>query len=300
MRREGTGRPEVLVTGSRGQLARALLAASRRSGAPSVLTVGRPRLDLTDPATVEDAMRTLRPAVVINAAAWTDVDGAEREPQAAFAVNRDGAADLARICARLDVPLVHISTDFVFDGTKGAPCTEADAPAPVNVYGESKLQGEQAVRATAPRSMVVRVSWLHGPTGENILTRLLRLTSGPPPGRIRVATDRIASPTWTPGLAENLLRIAATLPGRPEGDPAWDVWHLADAGGCSLYELARTAFSAPGMPEVEPALMRDFPSAARRPHDTRLDCERIQRHFGLTVREWTAPFDMTDCPPCMD
>ncbi len=290
-------KPEVLVIGARGQLARALQTASRKAGMPAVTTAGRPQLDLTDPETIEDTLRTLRPAIIINTAAWTDVDGAERKPRAAFAVNRDGAARLARVCARLDLPLMHISTDFVFDGMKGAPCTEADAPAPVNAYGESKLLGEHAVRTTAPRSMVVRVSWLHGPTGENILTRLLRLTSGPPPGRIRVATDRIASPTWTPGLAETLLRIAATLPDRPEGDPAWDIWHLADAGGCSLYELACTAFSASGMPEVEPALMRDFPSAARRPHDTRLDCRKIQRHFGLAVRKWTAPFDMTESPP---
>ncbi len=282
----------VLVAGAGGQLARALQVASRNleGGLPTVVALGRPGLDVTDGGTVEEALRAIRPDVVINAAAWTDVDGAEREPEIAFAINRDGAATLARICARLDVPLVHISTDFVFDGTKGAPCTEADAPAPVNVYGESKLLGEQAVRATAPRSMVVRVSWLHGPTGENILTRLLRLASGPPPGRIRVATDRIASPTWTPGLAENLLRIAATMPGRPEGDPAWDVWHLADAGGCSLYELARTAFSAPGMPEVEPALMRDFPSTARRPHDTRLDCRRIHQHFPLSLSYWRKAF----------
>ena len=284
--------PVVLVAGAGGQLARALQVASRNSegGLPTVVALGRPGLDVTDGGTVEEALRAIRPDVVINAAAWTDVDGAEREPETAFAINRDGAATLARICARLDVPLVYISTDFVFDGTKGAPCTEADAPAPVNVYGESKLLGEQAVRATASRSMVVRVSWLHGPTGENILTRLLRLASGPPPGRIRVATDRIASPTWTPGLAENLLRIAATLPGRPEGDPAWDVWHLADAGGCSLYELARTAFSAPGMPEVEPALMRDFPSAARRPHDTRLNCRRISQYFPLSLSYWRKAF----------
>ena len=296
--RDEDGRPEVLVIGARGQLARALQAASRRPGLPSVKAAGRPRLDLTAPETVEDMLRAHRPGVVINAAAWTDVEGAERNPETALAINRDGAATLARICARLDVPLIHISTDFVFDGTKGAPYTESDTPAPVNAYGESKLLGERAVRGIAARSMVIRVSWLHGPTGENILTRLFRLASGPPPGRIRVATDRISSPTWTPGLAEDLLRIASTLPGRPASDPAWDTWHLADAGGCSLFELARAAFSAPDMPDVEPALMRDFPGMARRPHDTRLECERIRRFFTLPLREWQAAFAKPTPPSC--
>jgi len=298
MRHEET--PDVLVIGARGQLARALQAASGAPESLSVRAIGRPDINLVEPETVAEALRVFRPAVVINAAAWTDVDGAEREPEAALAVNRDGAATLARACARLDVPLVHISTDFVFDGTKGAPYMETDTPAPVNLYGESKLLGERAVRTIMPRSMVVRVSWLHGPDGEGILGRLRRLASGPPPGRIRVATDRIASPTWTPRLAENLLRIAATLPGRPEGDAAWDIWHLADAGGCSLYELARAAFSAPDMPDVEPALMRDFPSAATRPHDTRLECGKIRRQFGLTITEWTAPFETGALRPPTD
>jgi dTDP-4-dehydrorhamnose reductase len=167
-------RSVILVAGCRGQLARALRELAERRNVPLV-ALGRPKLDIEDSGSIATAVRELQPRLIVNAAAYTAVDRAESEPERAFAVNRDGAARLAAAAARIGVPYILVSTDYVFDGRKPQPYREDDTPSPLNVYGHSKLEGERAVRESAPLALVLRTSWLYSGSGRNFLTTMLQL-----------------------------------------------------------------------------------------------------------------------------
>lgn len=275
----------VLVIG-RGQLAQALL----RSGARfSLAALGRPELDFDRPETIEPALARYAPFAIVNAAAYTGVDAAESDPARASRANRDGPATLTRFCAARAIPFVHVSTDYVFDGTKGAPYVETDAPAPLNVYGASKLAGEQAVLDADPRAVVLRTAWLISPRGRNFVRTILaeRLRPGP----LRVVADQRGSPTAAGDLAAVILRILERIAGTEWQREYGGLFHAAGAGDASWFELAQAVAEAAGrrgiaFPPIVPIATRDHPSAARRPADSRLDCGRLARVFGLSFPDW--------------
>jgi dTDP-4-dehydrorhamnose reductase len=292
----------VLVIGDRaGQLASALVAAT---AGPPVLLLGRPELDFDQPATILPALRAAAPALVVNAAAYTAVDRAETEAEAAFRANRDGPAALAAYCGGAGIPLIHVSTDYVFDGLKGAPYVESDPTNPTGVYGASKLAGEQAVLAACPRAIILRTSWVYAATGHNFV--LTMLTLGASRDRLRVVGDQIGCPTAAPDLADVILRIAARI-----GERGWEpryagLFHAAGTGWTSWHGLATAVFEAAARhggtaPVVEAIATADWPTPVRRPPDSRLDCTRLAETFGLRLPPWqqslSTLIDTTLYPP---
>ncbi|MGH7044207.1 MAG: dTDP-4-dehydrorhamnose reductase [Acetobacteraceae bacterium] len=275
----------VLVTGGSGQLAQALGAA-----APDLVRViGRPEFDFDRPETVGRVFDAAVPDLVVNAAAYTAVDAAETDAAAAFRANRDGPAALAALCRTAGVPLIHVSTDYVFDGTKGAPYMESDPVSPQGVYGASKLAGEVAVLESGARAIVVRTSWLYAHTGRNFVRTMLgaaRKTRS-----LRVVADQKGCPTTAADLAAALLAIAARLAAEGWQDRFGGVVHAAGTGWTNWHGLAVAAFEeaarygAP-VPEVAAIRTEDWPTPARRPADSRLDCARLAAVFGVALPPW--------------
>jgi dTDP-4-dehydrorhamnose reductase len=280
----------ILVVGSSGQVAQSLVAAGRVAGA-DVVALGRPELDLAHTASLQAVMGRVRPAVIINAAAYTTVDRAESEPDAAHAINAAGAGRLAEHCARAGVPLVHLSTDYVFDGHKVGAYTEADAVAPINAYGRSKLVGEVLVAAKCPQHIVVRTSWVFSRHGTNFVRTMLRLAESR--REVRVVDDQVGCPTYAPHLAEVVLALAHRLAGRASTTPdsIWGIYHAAGHGETTWCGFAHEIFRCSargGGPKaaVRPVRSQDFPTVAARPRNSRLDCSKLARVFGLALPDW--------------
>ena len=273
----------ILVTGGAGQLASALAAASA-----SVRLVGRPVFDFDAPHTIARVFHDAKPALVVNAAAYTGVDAAETDVDAAYRANRDGPAQLAALCAAAGVPLIHVSTDYVFDGTKGAPYTEADPVSPSGVYGASKLAGEQAVLASGAKAIILRTSWVHAHTGKNFVRTMLAV--GKTRDRLTVVADQRGCPTSAADLADAILAIAARVMNGWE-DRFGGVFHAAGTGDTTWHGLALAVFedaAAQGLsiPRVDPIATADWPTPARRPADSRLDCTRLAETFGVRLPHW--------------
>jgi dTDP-4-dehydrorhamnose reductase len=278
----------VAVTGRAGQVARSLLERGALAG-HDVLTVGRPEMDLSqDPKTIIAAIEGARPDVIVSAAAYTAVDKAESEPGLAFAINERGAGAVARAARLLDVPLVHLSTDYVFDGAKDSPYGEEDSTAPAGVYGASKLAGERAVFAEQVDSAILRTAWVYSPFGANFVKTMLRLASGR--DEIAVVADQHGNPTSALDIADGVLAVAANL--LRNGDSALrGVFHMTAEGDASWAELAETVFAEStrkGGPfaRVKHIATVDYPTAARRPKSSRLDCGKLARTHGVRLPEW--------------
>jgi dTDP-4-dehydrorhamnose reductase len=278
----------LLIAGWQGQVARALVELAPAAPEVESFAVGRPGLDLCNASTITRAMTDFRPDVIINSAAYTAVDKAESEAAAAFALNRDGARMLAEAAAKRGAAIIHISTDYVFDGSKPAPYVEDDPTAPINVYGRSKLEGEQAVAQANARHVIARTSWVHSPTGANFVKTMLRLARER--GKLRVVDDQAGNPTYAPHLARALLQIArAVLDGEP--GQRWGIYHLAGAGAVSWCGFAREIFrvsAAMNGPsaEVVPITTVEYPTPAKRPANSRLDCSKAGSAFGVALPDW--------------
>ena len=281
--------PRVLVTGRRGQLGTELL---RRGHGEDLTLAGfdRGALDITRPDDVDAAVDASD--AVINAAAYTAVDRAEDEPQLAHAVNEDGPRNLARACARRGIPLIHVSTDYVFDGAKAEPWREDDPVAPLGVYGASKAAGERAVRQACPHHVIVRTSWIYAAHGQNFVRTMLRL--GAERDELRVVDDQIGAPTAAADLADALLAIVrALLGGRQE---AFGTFHYAAAGATSWFGLADAVFERAAArrgrrPRLTPIATKDYPTPARRPANSILDCTKIAAAYNPPRRPWQAGLD---------
>ncbi|MFO1171427.1 MAG: dTDP-4-dehydrorhamnose reductase [Hyphomicrobiaceae bacterium] len=276
----------LLITGWQGQVAQALGEAAARRSDVEALAIGRPALDLVKLPTILRTLSDARPDVVINTAAYTAVDKAETDVEAAFALNRDGAARLAEAAAQRGVPLIHLSTDYVFDGFKASPYIETDPTGPRSVYGRSKREGELAVIAANPRHLIVRTAWVHSPFGQNFVRTMLRLAGERPV--VRVVQDQVGSPTSAEHLAVILLELAARL---AAGEDRYGILHAAGRGEASWAEMAREVFSqsaAAGGPraEVEPIGSASYPTKAERPRNSRLDTGRLETAFGLMLPDW--------------
>lgn len=277
----------VLVIGRSGQVARAL---ARRAAAQGVVleTLGRPDFDLAAPDSAESLIAARRPDVVINPAAYTAVDAAETDAEAAHAINATGAGVIAAAAARIGTPVIHVSTDYVFAGVKPESYVETDPVGPTGVYGRTKLEGERLVMAANPRATIVRTAWVYDAAGRNFVRTMLRVAKQRP--ELTVVSDQRGCPTFADDLADALLTIArAPKPG---------VVHCAGAGETVWSEFAQQIFALSaerGGPSarVRPIPSSDYPTPAKRPANSRLDCTKLAAEYGVVMRPWQAA--LADC-----
>jgi dTDP-4-dehydrorhamnose reductase len=267
------------ILGARGQVGRALarLAASR--GVAHV-AIGRAEADILDPAALAAAIG--RDGVIVNAAAYTAVDRAESEPAQAQAVNAEAVAELARLAATRSLPLIHISTDYVFDGTKPGPYVEDDPVNPVSAYGRSKAAGEAAVRALCPRHVILRTAWVYAAEGTNFVRTMRRLAKERP--QLRVVADQHGCPTAADDIAAAILTIAGAV--TAPGVDAWGTYHFTAAPPTTWHGFARAILADRPDVTVTPIATADYPTAARRPGNSVLDCGRIRARFGIAQPDW--------------
>jgi dTDP-4-dehydrorhamnose reductase len=273
---EGPGL-KILLTGRTGQLGWELqrcLAALGEVSAPE-----RRQLDLADPGSVAAAVRAYGPDVIVNAAAYTAVDQAERDLQACFSVNAESVAELAHEASRLGVLLVHYSTDYVFDGSRRSPYVETDRPAPVNAYGRSKLAGEQEIQRSGCRHLILRTGWVYAARGRNFLLTMLRLARERQ--QLQVVDDQFGAPTWARDIA------AATLAALTAGPAVQGLFHVTAAGSTSWYEFACRLLRAAGLATpVLPIPSSQYPAAAARPAYSVLDSSCFEAATGFRIGPW--------------
>ena len=262
----------IMVVGANGMLGRDMLALI----GDAARGVDIDEIDITSLESTERVLRTLKPETVINCAAYTDVDGCETNVETAMQVNGEGVAHLAMASREIGARLVHVSTDYVFDGGKGSPYVEDDAPCPLGVYGESKLAGEMNA-AFNPDHLIVRTQWLYGLHGKNFVETMLRLALEK--DQLAVVDDQIGSPTWTVDLAQ---AIQALLKNGQRG-----IYHAANSGFCSWNEFARAIFQESGLPvTVKPMTTVELNRPARRPLYSTLDCSKLEQDTGFHPQPW--------------
>ena len=275
----------IAVTGKSGQVVCALSEAGVKNGV-DILPVGRPEADLENPDAVKKALKQLAPDLIISAAAFTAVDAAESHKEQAFKVNSDGASVVAETSAEIGVPLIHISTDYVYDGTKSEPYVETDATAPGSVYGASKLAGERAVIAAAPDNhVIVRTAWVYSAFGSNFVKTMLRV--GQTRDALTVVDDQIGCPTSAHDMANGLLEISKNLLSDPKGPGRRGVYHLCGSGAASWADFAQKIFTVSrsfGGPfaEVVKIPSSEYPTPAKRPANSQLNTDKL--HFDHNVR----------------
>ena len=268
----------LLVSGGTGQLGIAVQRVAERSSVFRVIALSRGELDVTDEISVKQCLEKLRPDGVLNAAAYTAVDLAETEVDRATKVNATAPGLLASHCAALNIPLVHISTDYVFDGKLGRPLTELDETSPISAYGHTKLIGEQYVRMQHPRHMILRTSGVFSATGHNFVKTMLELGRKQP--HIRVVADQYLNPTGAMSLARVIECLLAQI--WSESGVCYGTHHYAQSPSCTWFEFAQTIFTIAsrfdaGYPKVlvEPVSTMQYPSVAKRPIDSRLDSSQL-------------------------
>lgn len=271
----------VLIIGKTGQVGREL---SRLEWPAHVTQLGREECDLSDAASLARAVEISEPDIVINAAAYTAVDRAESEPELAMTVNGRAPGELARACAKRGAALIHLSTDYVFDGTKLSAYVEDDPVNPLSVYGRTKEAGEVAIRDAHDRHIILRTSWVFSAYGTNFVKTMLRLAATHP--ELRVVADQIGAPTSARDIAHAIAVIAkAVSAGRAE----WGTFHFASAGPTSWHGFAEAIFSgAPSPPKITPIATAEYPTPARRPANSVLDCTRIGQVYGIAQPSWRA------------
>lgn len=264
---------KLLVTGAAGMLGRDVMLAAGNAG-HAIVGYGRAELDVTDPGQLDRRLELERPDVVINCAAWTDVDGAEDAEDAAFAVNGSGAGNVAAAAAKVEARIVHISTDYVFDGVKGAAYVESDQPAPLSAYGRTKLAGEEAVAAANKRHFIVRSAGLFGIGGRNFVDTMLRLSEAQ--SEVTVVRDQVGSPTYTWHLAYGVVRLIEGI--------EYGIHHMAAGEQCSWYEFAREIFEQANVEcRVLSITSDEFGAAAPRPAFSALVS---QREHAIRLPPW--------------
>lgn len=269
----------LLIFGRTGQVARELARL-----APDALFLGRDDADLTDPDACADALRRAGPKAVINAAAYTAVDRAEAQPDLAQVVNADAPGAMARAAAALGVPFLHVSTDYVFDGSGDRPRAEDAATGPLGVYGETKLAGERAVRSAGGQAAILRTSWVFSAHGANFVKTMLRL--GAERDELGIVSDQIGGPTPAADIAASLLVMARGMLSDPG---AGGVYHYAGAPDVSWADFAEAIFADAGLDcRLRRIASADYPTPARRPMNSRLDCTAIQRDFKIARPDWRA------------
>ena len=278
---------KILITGRHGQVSRELQLALGEQA--ELLVLGQAELDLGDGAAIRSAVRRSRPDLLINAAAHTAVDQAESEPESAFAINATAPGVLAEEALALGIPLIHYSTDYVFDGSKSAPYDEDDRPNPLGVYGRSKLAGEEAIRAVGGQHLILRTSWVYSLHGRNFLLTMQRLLQERE--ELRVVADQIGAPTWAGSIARATAALIQHWRNGQAGP--WGTYHLTGQGETSWFGFAEAIAAQlrqQGKPcaRLEPIASSDYPTPARRPLNSRLDCTRLQQAWDIRLPDWHA------------
>lgn len=285
----------LLIVGAGGQIGTELVARAELHGF-STYAPPHSELDITSASSITAAMETYRPHAAINAAAYTDVDGAESETELAFSVNGKAPGLLGMACESAGVPILHISTDYVFDGRMAEAYTETSAISPANAYGRSKAAGEKALSSATRQHIILRTAWVFSAHGANFVRTILRLATERE--ELSVVDDQRGNPTCAADIAETLLIVAKrclgdTAAGR---EPPWGVYHFCNAGAVSWYEFAEAIMEGAtkrGIPfrAVKPIRTADYPTAAKRPESATLDCTRIEQVFGIQPRPWQEGLD---------
>lgn len=276
---------KILICGQHGQVSREL--QQRLQGLGELIALGRDQLDLANAEQIRQQVRAHRPSLIINAAAHTAVDQAESEPDAAFAINAIAPGILAEEAKALGIPLIHYSTDYVFDGSKPAPYTEADTPNPLGVYGQSKLAGEQAIAAVGAQYLVLRTSWVYSNHGKNFLLTMQRLLQEKP--QMRIVADQIGAPTWAGSIANSTLALIERWQAGTAGE--WGVYHLTAQGETSWFGFAEAIGEhlrkqGKACAELEAIPSSAYPTPAQRPLNSRLDCSRLQQQWHVSQPQW--------------
>ena len=282
----------ILVTGGSGQVGGAAVRAL--AGLGDIIAPGRDRLDLANADSIRMMMRELRPRWVVNAAAHTVVDKAESEPELAFALNAEAPRILGQEARKTGAVVMHFSTDYVFDGTKVLPYVENDPTGPLNVYGKTKLAGEQALAATGAAHFIFRTSWVYGATGKNFLLSILRMAREREV--LRIVADQHGAPTWSADLAKLAAHVVMQVEGERDSAKAAElsgVYHASGAGETTWFGFASAAVeslrrrdSGVKLARVEPISTAEYPTPARRPTNSRLNCARLEQVFGWRMMSW--------------
>jgi len=280
-------RPTILVTGAQGQIGFELVQLLAPLG--NVVAADRAMLDLSDPDAIVAIVRREKPVLIVNAGAYTAVDRAESEPGLASAINARAPGILAEEAKRAAAVLVHFSTDYVFDGTRATPYPEDAPTAPLNVYGQSKLEGERAIANAGANAIVLRTSWVYGLRGRNFLLTIRRLAAER--DELTVVADQIGVPNWSHTLASATVRIiAAGLPAMAERS---GLYHLSSSGEASWYGFARAILGDTSKPRLVPIATADYPTPARRPAYGVLATSRFESTFGFALPSWREA--LADC-----
>lgn len=279
----------VLIIGQTGQLARSLDEALAALGYTAVV-IGRPDIDLGEPGSLSRAVHAFRPKIVINAAAYTAVDRAEDEPEAAYAVNARGAEAAAKAAAEIEATIIHISTDYVFDGSKRTPYTETDVPRPLSVYGQTKRAGEDLVVTANPKHIILRTAWLFSPFGSNFAKTMLRLSGERP--ELSVVDDQHGTPTYAPDLANIICSMIVKLEGPSPSAEHFGTFHAVNGGETTWCGFARAIIDGAAERGAAHALIRpittaDYPAKAQRPAYSVLSTAKLARVYDLRMRPWT-------------
>lgn len=292
---------KIVIVGRNGQLA--WEANQRFLGLGQIISVGRPEFDLADLDGMRTEIRRLKPSVLVNAAAYTAVDQAESEPEAAMKINSEAPAVMAEESKRLGALFVTYSTDYVFDGKSASPYNENDSTAPLNVYGASKLSGEQAVEAIGGNHLIFRTSWVYGARGKNFLKTMVKLAAERP--ELRIVNDQVGAPTWSRDLADATRKIIEQLVTQSASEKVSiaealgdrrGIYHMTAGGSVSwcgfaaaiVNEMGKRALSKGSLAKVMPIPTSEYPTPARRPHNSRLCNDKLSNAFGVTLPPWRA------------
>ncbi|WP_341522162.1 dTDP-4-dehydrorhamnose reductase [Pseudomonas sp. G.S.17] len=276
---------KILISGQHGQVSQALQQSLADLG--ELVVLGRDQLDLNDPLAVIDRVQAVQPDLIINAAAYTAVDQAETDATAAFQINAMSAGVFAQQAEELGIPLIHYSTDYVFDGSKQSPYTEEDEANPLSIYGASKWTGEQAISASGGQHLILRTSWVYSTVGRNFLLTMQRLLQER--DELNVVADQIGAPTWAGTIAQSTRQLIERW---RSGNPgAWGIYHLTASGETSWFGFAEAIGqelikSGKKCAALHPIPSSAYPTPAPRPLNSRLDCSRLQREWGVQQTDW--------------
>jgi dTDP-4-dehydrorhamnose reductase len=277
----------ILVTGKNGQVDTSLKSIGDQLGL-EVIRIGLPEIDLSMPDTLEAAVREAAPDVIVSSAAYTAVDKAETEAELAVKINSEAPAELARLASDLNIPILHLSTDYVFDGEKQSPYTETDTPGPFSVYGRTKLSGEDRIRAATENHVILRTAWVYSPYGSNFVKTMLRL--GETRDEVNVVADQHGCPTYAPEIARALLAIAQQV--AIDRDPTLrGTFHLTGDGETTWAEFAQAIFSGAtkrgrAPVKVNEITTTEYPTPAKRPANSRLNADKLDAVYGLRLDTW--------------
>jgi dTDP-4-dehydrorhamnose reductase len=277
-----------LVTGQEGQVVRSLLERASLHQDVEVLPMGRPALDLAQVDTIEGAIVGVKPNVIVSAAAYTAVDQAETDEANAFAVNASAVGEIGRVAKALGIPVVHLSTDYVFDGKKSSAYVETDPVNPLGVYGRSKLEGERLLAASGADQVILRTAWVFSPYGKNFLRTMLRVAETR--DDLNVVADQIGNPTSALDIADAIFKVAGNLLASDDSRLR-GVFHMTGTGDASWAEFASEIFSASGKgggptANVHPITTAEYPTPAKRPQNSRLNCSKLAAEHGVSMPDW--------------